>query len=332
MAANEQDTNADAGKAVSMQDLKPPASSGQMGEVAMGFASLQSFELMQRAAKLLAASSLVPQRYQGNLANCVIALNMSQRIGADPLMVMQNLYVVHGNPSWSGQFVIACFNQCGRFSAMRYRWFNKPEKPGDIPDDWGCQAYATEFATGETIEGPLITIAMAKAEGWYQKKDSKWQTIPELMLMYRAGAWLQRTHAPDISMGLRTAEETHDVYEARRGADGSYEVTLDSLRAVDEQAPGASADGAPAGETVDTETGEVSEPSAAAEPQQSAIPQYDEGAALALLQAKKKLATLDEAWQAITQDFADTDREIPDTVSAKYREMREALAEKEAEL
>ena len=192
--------------------------------VKMGFDSAQGFELMQRAASLLCASTLVPTKYQGtkNLPNCVVALNMANRIGADPLMVMQNLYIVHGNPSWSAQFVIACFNQCGRFSAMRFRWINKPSDPDSIPDNWACQAYATEFATGEEITGPTITIKMAKKEGWYGKSGSKWQTIPELMLMYRAGAWLQRTHAPDISMGLKTAEEEGDIIESRRNEQGTF--------------------------------------------------------------------------------------------------------------
>jgi hypothetical protein len=72
-----------------------------MPVVKMGWNDLQGFELMQRAAKALAASTLVPQQFQGNLPNCLIALEMAQRIGASPLMVMQNLYIVHGRPGWS---------------------------------------------------------------------------------------------------------------------------------------------------------------------------------------------------------------------------------------
>ena len=207
-----------------LEVLAKPAQQPIAANVKMGFDTAQGFELMQRAASLLCASTLVPTQYQGtkNLPNCVVALNMANRIGADPLMVMQNLYVVHGNPSWSAQFVIACFNQCGRFSAMRFRWANKPSNPDDIPENWACQAYATEISTGEKIEGPTITIKMAKKEGWFGKSGSKWQTIPELMLMYRAGAWLQRTHAPDISMGLKTVEEEGDIIEARATDQGTF--------------------------------------------------------------------------------------------------------------
>jgi len=221
------------------------------GNVKMGFDSTQGFALMQRAAQLLCQSTLVPKEYQGQnkLPNCVVAMNMANRIGADPLMVMQNLYIVHGNPSWSAQFVIACFNQCGRFSSMRFRWANKPSNPEQIPDDWACQAYAQELSTGEVIEGPTITIKIAKKEGWYGKSGSKWQTIPELMLMYRAGAWLQRTHAPDISMGLRTAEEETDIIESRQDDSGAFVVDaqaqaeasvtskLDDLAGSDAQSP-----------------------------------------------------------------------------------------------
>jgi hypothetical protein len=166
------------------------------------------FELIQRAARMFSTSPLVPEQYRGDkgLGSCVIALNMAHRMGADPLMVMQNLYVVHGRPSWSAQFLIACFNQTGRFSPIRYQWSGKE---GD--DDWGCTAWSTDRETGERIEGPLITIGTAKAEGWAGKKGSKWQTIPRLMLMYRAASWLVRTHAPELAMGLRTADEERDI-------------------------------------------------------------------------------------------------------------------------
>jgi hypothetical protein len=192
-----------------------------MPTVRAGFGDLQGFELLQRSARAISASTLVPQQFQGNLPNCIIALEMAQRIGASPLMVAQNLYVVHGRPSWSAKFLIATFNQCGRFSAIRYEWSGKRDT-----DEWGCRAYATEKDTGQKIIGALITIGLAKKEGWYQKSGSKWQTIPEQMMMYRAAAWLVNTHAPEISMGLNTEDELRDVYDAKQGADGSYTVDL----------------------------------------------------------------------------------------------------------
>jgi hypothetical protein len=204
---------------------KPAAPEANMPTVRMGFDSLQGFELMQRAAKAFSASTLVPKEYQGNIPNCIIALEMANRLGASPLLVAQNLYVVHGRPGWSAKFLIASFNQCGRFSAIRYTWGGTEGK-----DDWSCQAWAIEKSTNEKVVGPLISIALAKKEGWHGKSGSKWQTIPQLMLMYRAAAWLVNTHAPEISMGLSTEEEMHDVFDAERDEAGSFTVTTDTLR------------------------------------------------------------------------------------------------------
>lgn len=176
--------------------------------VTAGFSSVAGFELLQRMANMFAKSKLVPQAFQNNIGDCCIALNMAQRLGADPLMVMQNLYVVYGNPAWSSKFMIATFNQCGRFSSIHYK---ETGKKGT--DSWGCIAYAKELATGETIEGPEITIQTAKDEGWYGKSGSKWKTMPQQMLRYRAAAWFIRTTAPEISMGLQTVEEAEDVEE-----------------------------------------------------------------------------------------------------------------------
>jgi hypothetical protein len=170
-----------------------------------GFNSHGNWELAQRVAKAFAASTLVPQQYQGNLPNCLIALEMANRMGASPLMVMQSLYIVHGTPSWSSKFLVACFNQCGRFSSLRYEW---------NADRTECRAWAVEKATGERIEGPKVSMAMAQAEGWSTKSGSKWKTMPELMLMYRAAAFLIRTYAPEISMGLQTEDEIIDITPA----------------------------------------------------------------------------------------------------------------------
>lgn len=154
---------------------------------------------------------MVPEQYQGQrgIGSCVIALNIAHRLNADPLMVMQNLYIVHGRPGWSAQFLIACFNQTGRFTPIRYQFQGTENK-----DDWGCIAWSTDRATRERIEGPLVTIKTAKDEGWFGKKGSKWQTIPRLMLMYRAASWLVRTHAPELTMGLQTVEEVKDTVDA----------------------------------------------------------------------------------------------------------------------
>jgi hypothetical protein len=176
--------------------------------VRVGFDTAQGFEALQRVGKAFCASSLVPESYRGpqNLANTIIAVEMASRMGASPLMVMQNLYIVHGRPAWSSQFLVAAFNSCGRFSSIGYRFTGRKGE-----DTWGCIAFAKDLGTGEVREGPEVTIAMAKKEGWHGKTGSKWQSIPQLMLTYRAATFFIRTTAPELTMGLRPADEVEDI-------------------------------------------------------------------------------------------------------------------------
>lgn len=193
-------------------------------QVSAGFFDLQSFELMQRVAKAFAASDLVPQQYRGNLANTMIALDMAQRIGANPLMTMQNLYVVHGTPGWSSKFLIATVNASGRYSSLRYEWRGEPGA-----DDYGCRAWAVEKATNERLDGIWVDWKMVKAEGWNSKNGSKWKTMPDQMFVYRASAFWVRAYAPELAMGLQTSEELVDVVTV--ADDGGVTVTTESLRA-----------------------------------------------------------------------------------------------------
>lgn len=162
-----------------------------------------NFEVSQRAASALAASSLVPQQFR-NVANALIAIDMASRLKCSPLMVMQQLYVVQGKPSWSAQFVIAAINACGRFSPLRF------VLSGEGPTR-ECYAEATDRSTNQILEGPAVSMQMAKAEGWVDKGGSKWKTMPELMLRYRAGTFFGRLYAPDVLMGLYTQDEALDI-------------------------------------------------------------------------------------------------------------------------
>lgn len=243
----------------------PQPAEAQMPAVSAGFFNLQSFELIQRVSKAFAQSDLVPKQYQGNLPNCMIAMDMAQRIGANPLMVMQNLYVVHGTPGWSSKFLIATINVSGRFSALRYEWKGEPGTP-----EYGCRAWTIEKATGERLDGIWVTWAMVKAEGWSSKNGSKWNSMPDQMFVYRAAAFWQRAYAPELGMGLQTAEELHDVIDmadVQPATGGGYTVTTSDLQqqAAHEQpsakVPQAADDEPPF--DVDKETGEVLQPDAA---------------------------------------------------------------------
>jgi len=173
-------------------------------EIGSVFLDKDAFENAQRMSKMLACSDLVPQTFKGNIPNCVIAVDLAQRLNASPLLVMQNLYIVYGKPSWASQFLIACVNACGKFSALRY-------KMEGVGENASCIAWAYDRATGEKLDSPTVSIKMAKAEGWYDKNGSKWKTMPELMLRYRAATFFTRLYAPELTMGIPCQDEVIDI-------------------------------------------------------------------------------------------------------------------------
>ena len=171
-------------------------------------AETQQFELAQRQAKMLASSSLVPKDFQGNVANCGIAINVAKRTRLDPLMVCQNLAIIHGRPSWSATALIGMINSCGRYTPLRFVFDNE-----DTPTS--CYAVATDKESGQELKGERITLEMAKKEGWSTKNGSKWLTMPGQMLRYRAASFWSRAYASDMSLGMYTQDEVRDFSEVR---------------------------------------------------------------------------------------------------------------------
>lgn len=158
-----------------------------------------------RAAKYLAASDLVPeQTYRDKPQNCLIALDIANRLGMSPLIVMQQLYIVKGKPGWSGQFCVAAINGSGKFTPLEYVW---TEENGG-----GCAARATRIATGQVCQSSYVTMKMATDEGWLQKNGSKWKSMPQQMMMYRAASFFAKTYCPEILLGLQTVEEIRDTF------------------------------------------------------------------------------------------------------------------------
>lgn len=183
------------------------------------FSNPDDFQKLFDIGKMFASSELIPQNYQKKPMDCAIAVDMANRIGVSPMMVMQNLYVVKGKPQWSGQACMSMIMGSGKYSNVRPIYTGEKGK-----DSWGCYIRATDKETGEVIKGTEVTIDMAKKEEWYSKPDrygnetSKWQTMPEQMLAYRAAAFFARVYIPNSLMGVYVEGEVEDMEPARREA------------------------------------------------------------------------------------------------------------------
>ena len=169
------------------------------------YQSVDSFEFAQRQAKSLCESNLVPVSYQGQkgLSNCLVALEMSKRMNLSPLTVMQNLNVIHGRPSWSAQFITSIIIGCDRFKNFDY----VVEGSGE---SLSVQCTAIRLEDNKLVKGTAVTMKMAKEEGW-TRKNSKYQSMPELMLKNRAATFFGRQYIPDLLLGVQTSEEVIDI-------------------------------------------------------------------------------------------------------------------------
>ena len=190
------------------------------------FSGIRAFEDAQRIAKALASSTLIPPQFQGQqgFANCLVALEIAGRMNISPFLCMQHLHIIHGRPSWSSAFIIAMVNGCGRFTPLRFEISGEGES-------LACYAVATDIKTQQELKGPTITMLMAKKEGWSTKSGSKWATMPELMIRYRAAAFWGRLFAGDLLVGLQTQEEVIDVESVK------VSVGIDELNAKVQAAP-----------------------------------------------------------------------------------------------
>lgn len=193
------------------------------------FSTGQHFDQAQRVAKMLSQSDLVPKEYQGKVSNCLIAMEIAQRTGTGAFEVMQNLEIIHGRPSWKSSYVIAKLNACGRFTPLEfeteelgqktveytytvYEGNRKSRKTGnETIDDQRCRVITKSRTSGRTLYGPWVSIEMAVKEGWYSRSGSKWQTMPEIMLQYRAASFFGRMAAPEVLLGMHAADEVMDI-------------------------------------------------------------------------------------------------------------------------
>jgi hypothetical protein len=207
--------------------------------------ALDTFDKMYSIAEKFTGTKekpndMVPKNYQGNPSAFLIALEISQKIGETVLGVMQNLGVIQGRPAWSSKYMIGKINGSGKYhGGLRFclsavdehetevdyvEWQWSAERGKNTPlakkckvKNQSCYAYTYNIKTGAEIRGLTIDLVTAIKEGWYHKSGSKWQTMPSVMLQYRAASFFASFYIPELLFGVPTVEEIEDgiVYEER---------------------------------------------------------------------------------------------------------------------
>lgn len=169
----------------------------------------EKFTTAMQMAQTLSKSEIVPQSYKGKPTDCMIAIDMANRMGVSPIVIMQNSQIVQGNFSWKGTACKAMIDGCGRYRKTRY------VEVGERGTDSHGYYLEAETKDGEIVKGVTVDLAMAKAEGWYSR-NPKWKSMGDLMLRYRAAAFFFRTECASLAMGFLTAEEQADIGQTKQ--------------------------------------------------------------------------------------------------------------------
>lgn len=160
------------------------------------------FEHIWRIAKVFSETQMVPQAFQKKPADCMVAIQMAMRCGIDPMMFLQNSYVISGKPGIETKLAIAMLLKSGRIrGTITYACEGQGK-------DLQCTASCVMADTGELLEHTL-TWHTVERSGW-SAKDA-WKKDPQQMMQYRAAMRLIRSHFPDVLLGCYSKDELDDM-------------------------------------------------------------------------------------------------------------------------
>ena len=171
-----------------------------------------------KIAECLARSEMIPQNYRNKPESVLVAIDVARQVQMSPLMVMQNLYVIQGKPSWSS-------NYCA--SVIKTNFLNVKVELSGEGDERGCRITATD-KNNNFCEGTRVTINMAKQEGWFNKAGSKWKTMPDQMLIYRSYSFFARAYCPDKLLGIHDEFENLDISKIEQKAENPFEEVVEA--------------------------------------------------------------------------------------------------------
>lgn len=170
----------------------------------------QSLEQAMQFADMLSRSNLVPKDYQGNPANCIIAMQWGMEIGLQPLQAMQNIAVINGRPAIWGDAMLALVRGSGLLEYI-----------DEDPQDSGCTVRIKRKGEPEAVRS--FTLEDAKKAGLLGKQGP-WQQHTRRMMQLRARAFALRDVFPDVLRGVHIAEEARDIPPETRDMGAADEV------------------------------------------------------------------------------------------------------------
>ena len=199
-----------------LQTMNTGLSQGRAENYVSVFERYTSFDQFYEMAQMFARSQFVPETFKDKPENCLIALDLALSLKLKPTSLFPHLYVIHGLPALSAQFMIALVNRSEKFSLIswdegedgyfEYEAYGKTLRAVN----YYAQAYFTEKSTGKEYRSTRVDVKLARANGWFSKDGSKWKTMPREMCHWRSASWLIKNYAPETVFGLDFADELED--------------------------------------------------------------------------------------------------------------------------
>lgn len=152
-----------------------------------------------KIATVLSGTGMVPQAYRGKPDDAAAAILYGAEVGLKPQQALQQVFVVHGQPSIYARTMVALLKAKGyRFETIE-------------STDQGVTVRGTS-PRGE-VEESTWTVDRAKTAGYTSNK--KYATDPQAMLYAKAASEVSRKLAPDVLLGIKYAAEDLELEQSQ---------------------------------------------------------------------------------------------------------------------
>ncbi len=190
----------------------------------------KAMEQMSRLAEMMAnGRATVPMHLQGNPADCMAVIMQAAQWRMNPFAVAQKTHVVSGTLGYEAQLVNAVVCSSTKVKdSFHYEWFgdwsrvignfvtktshkgNQYQAPNWTPADekgLGVRVWAT--LKGES-EPRVLELLLSQAQ---VRNSTLWASDPKQQLAYLAVKRWARLYAPDVILGVYSADELDDLPE-----------------------------------------------------------------------------------------------------------------------
>ena len=171
------------------------------------------FDRMYQLSEVMASSKMtVPKHLQGNAGDCMAIVMQASQWKMNPFAVAQKTHIVNGNLGYEAQLVAAVINSSGVVSdRFGFEWKGDWDRyDGNSPDknlEKSLTVIVSATIKGE-VEPRKLMVSMSQAT---VRNSPLWKSDPKQQLAYLAQKKWARLFAPDVILGVYSADEFEDA-------------------------------------------------------------------------------------------------------------------------